>query len=429
MGVAFSSNNVLASLRSGRSWSSVTIMTLIAVVGVTPISSAQTAEVICFGSPATIIGTPGDDHLVGTHGDDVIAGLGGYDEIEGGGGNDAICGGSADPDHYANASKGAREWIDAGPGDDRIHTEMVASWGRDGDGNDLVQDLTHVYAGAGHDRYESVSSVDYGGSPAPVRVDGHYATGWGSDYLMNVHDVYGSAYDDVISGHGGVEGRAGNDTIVGTDRADHLDGGPGNDVIRALDDYDWLEGGPGSDRIWGGRGDWDVLYAGQALYPGRWVIHRGDDLLVGGPGDDELHEDRGSDVSRGGPGRDRLRAAPGADVLSGGTGRDLLVTVGAKNGIRIDLRRRYMSGWGRDRISGLEDVTGSTRADVIIGNAENNDLNGVDGEDLIRGLAGNDFLDLGYRRSVGYGGRGYDRCYVTQLTRYRSCRPVQRQIN
>ena len=37
---------------------------------------------MCFGEPATIIGTPGDDVLSGTSGDDVIVGLEGTDVID-----------------------------------------------------------------------------------------------------------------------------------------------------------------------------------------------------------------------------------------------------------------------------------------------------------------------------------------------------------
>jgi len=54
---------------------------------------AARAGVTCFGKPATIVGTPGDDTIVGTPGPDVIAGLGGDDVIDGKGGRDLICGG------------------------------------------------------------------------------------------------------------------------------------------------------------------------------------------------------------------------------------------------------------------------------------------------------------------------------------------------
>src|SRR2546430_13161574 len=44
-------------------------------------------------TPATIVGSTGNDTITGTPGRDVIAGLGGDDTIDGGGGDDLICGG------------------------------------------------------------------------------------------------------------------------------------------------------------------------------------------------------------------------------------------------------------------------------------------------------------------------------------------------
>ncbi len=49
--------------------------------------------IVCQGSNATIVGTPGDDRLVGTRRNDVIDGQGGNDTINGKGGNDKLCGG------------------------------------------------------------------------------------------------------------------------------------------------------------------------------------------------------------------------------------------------------------------------------------------------------------------------------------------------
>src|SRR4051794_5768838 len=58
---------------------------------ITPTAFGAGAPVRCLGTPATIIGTSGDDHLVGTRSADVIVGGAGVDEIDGAGGNDLIC--------------------------------------------------------------------------------------------------------------------------------------------------------------------------------------------------------------------------------------------------------------------------------------------------------------------------------------------------
>jgi Ca2+-binding RTX toxin-like protein len=72
-----------------------------------------------------------------------------------------------------------------------------------------------------------------------------------------------------------------------------------------------LRGGPGNDVLVGGSGN-DSLYGG----PGndKLVGRLGNDVLVGGPGNDELIGGAGNDVLRGGPGRDALFGGAGKNV-------------------------------------------------------------------------------------------------------------------
>jgi hypothetical protein len=62
----------------------------------------------CDGQRATIVGTPGSNHLNGTPGADVIVGLAGDDVLVGGGGNDRLCGGSG------------QDTLSGGSGDDTL---------------------------------------------------------------------------------------------------------------------------------------------------------------------------------------------------------------------------------------------------------------------------------------------------------------------
>jgi Ca2+-binding RTX toxin-like protein len=80
-----------------------------------------------------------------------------------------------------------------------------------------------------------------------------------------------------------VNGGAGDDTILGSERADRLNGGDGNDLILGFG---------GNDRIEGGNGD-DILLGGQ-----------GDDFIRGGAGDDIIFDLFGKNDVNGGPGRD-----------------------------------------------------------------------------------------------------------------------------
>ena len=79
-------------------------LTVIAVVGIASLAidafgaqpeegRPEQAETTCFGEPATIVGTSGDDNLTGTANNDVIVGLAGDDFIDGLDGDDKLCGG------------------------------------------------------------------------------------------------------------------------------------------------------------------------------------------------------------------------------------------------------------------------------------------------------------------------------------------------
>src|SRR5829696_10417281 len=75
-----------------------------------PSPANSTTVPTCFGHPATIVGTPGDDVLIGQSGvSDVIVGLGGNDYISGG-------------DFYGedNVPGRAPDYLCGGPGQDRV---------------------------------------------------------------------------------------------------------------------------------------------------------------------------------------------------------------------------------------------------------------------------------------------------------------------
>ena len=94
------------------------------------------------------------------------------------------------------------------------------------------------------------------------------------------------------------------DTIVGTNDADTLDGGGGNDLITGLSGNDIIDGGSGDDRL---------------------VGQSGDDTLLGGTGNDRLWGEAGDDLLEGGDGDDFLRGWIGDDTLVGEGGADTFV--------------------------------------------------------------------------------------------------------
>lgn len=96
-----------------------------------------------------------------------------------------------------------------------------------------------------------------------------------------------------------MDGRGGDDSLVGGALSDTIEGGSGNDT---------LQGGNGNDEIYAGSGN---------------------DSLVGGDGNDYLYGDAGNDNLIGGSGSDILDGGRGSDNLSGGSGADYFYIGGA----------------------------------------------------------------------------------------------------
>ncbi|MEB0082438.1 calcium-binding protein, partial [Glaciimonas sp. Gout2] len=112
-----------------------------------------------------------------------------------------------------------------------------------------------------------------------------------------------------------------------------------------------LNGYAGNDVMLGGRGD-DSLDGGE-----------GDDTLSGNAGDDRLNGGEGNDTLLGGAGEDTLSGGAGNDILTGGKGDDML-----NGGFGNDT---YMlsRGDGHDTINNYDygtDYSGGGRTDVVI---------------------------------------------------------------
>ena len=115
---------------------------------------------VCFGMPATIVGTAGNDVLRGTPGNDVIVGLAGHDVIDGRGGDDLICGGDGNDtlrggtgnDKLSGGEDNDILW--GGAGDDLLEGGPGRDRASGGSGNDILRggegdDMLNVVDGAG----------------------------------------------------------------------------------------------------------------------------------------------------------------------------------------------------------------------------------------------------------------------------------------
>ena len=127
----------------------------------------------------------------------------------------------------------------------------------------------------------------------------------------------------------------------------------------------------------------DYLDASQALISVSLNGGGGDDVLVGGQGNDvifgDTYEDAdgGHDLIYGGSGDDRLSGVYGADEIFGEDGNDLLIGRGTLKG-----------GSGNDRLVGVEGDG------VLEGDDGNDSLEGGPGNDVIRAGVGNDKILL-----------------------------------
>lgn len=181
-------------------------------------------------------------------------------------------------------------------------------------------------------------------------------------YTGNFSIAFGAVIENGLGG-------SGDDTIMGNDEdnlieggagADSLTGGAGNDTLDGGTQFDYLDGGDGRDDLFGGMGN-DTLYGGRD--GDRLSGGNGDDYLNGGMGNDLLVGGRGDDTLEGGNRNDRLIAGEGEDFLYGGSGNDTL-RAGAQND--------YLNGGeGNDFLfggAGFDTLVGGDGDDTMSGN-------------------------------------------------------------
>ena len=218
------------------------------------LSATAAARPHCAGKKATIVGTPGRDHLVGRGGRQVIAGLGGRDKIVAQGGGDIVCGGAGND--LIKLGSGNDVGI-GGAGADKIlggigSEKLAGGRGNDtldgGDGRDIL------LGGGGNDGLDGAGAAD-------LSLDG----GGGAD------EILGGPGSDLLKGGAGADhlfaglqddsllGGDGDDVVVGGHGVDDMNGGSGSDILR---------GGLNGDTYNGDAGGADMASFATAVPPG-----------------------------------------------------------------------------------------------------------------------------------------------------------------
>ena len=174
---------------------------------------------------------------------------------------------------------------------------------------------------------------------------------------------------------------------------DELSGGNGNDRIFGLLGDDTLSGGRGNDRLMGGYED-DILRGedGNDKLYGEF----GDDKLYGGAGNDLIDGGQGADYMSGGVGNDTYYVDDSGDVIDDRGSDSDVDTIILQNAIRYKLRKT------------IENATGSTGNDTLIGNKSDNEIIGDSGNDVLKGQKGDDIINRGAGSDKLIGGIGSD---------------------
>ena len=300
--------------------------------------------VLPVGSGADIEGTDKADKLFGTglsesiagmDGDDTVDGMGSDDDLSGGAGNDLLIGG-----------KGADK-LSGG-----THTHNANNVGGD--------------------------TISYTGSAAGITInllDGTAMGGdaEGDDVGMDIENVMGSMFDDMLTGNDGINhlwGLDGMDSLYGGEGNDYLYGGAGDDMLSGGDEGDTLEGGYGADVLTGGRGADTASYAGSMM--GVTV---------------RLHASQ----------------AMGGDAEGDSWGDTVTVPYTMKNEDGEDVEMM-------ETVPDIIHLTGSSQADILAGDSRDNTIMGGGGDDRLYGGpgGGDDMLHGGGGNDTMFGGLGDD---------------------
>ncbi|AWU97393.1 DUF4347 domain-containing protein [Azospirillum ramasamyi] len=301
-----------------------------------------------------------------------------------------------------------RRWPDASGTEILIHACDV---GAGADGRSFVECLAAVTGARVAAASHPVGHADQGGSWELDVVTGQILTARpfaGADvwpHRLAYSGTPSAGNDTLVGDNGGnvINGLAGNDSIVGGTGNDSLIGGLGDDTLvgggnSGVAAGDTMNGGLGADHYVGGSGFNIVTYedatTGITLDLGnganntgeaagdtfeniqRWIGSEYADSMTAGDTAVWFWGHGGDDIEHGGAGNDTLEAGDGNDSVFGGGGNDL--------------------------------IYGRADNDELHGQDGNDTVAGGGGADLIHGDAGNDLLKGDWERDTIHGGDGDD---------------------
>ena len=363
----------------------------------------------------------GDDaanRVRGSYGDDVIYGHGGDDQLRGEEGNDTVFGGAGSDNLIGSAGNDS---LNGGDGGDR-----VSYWGRSRSEFDIRQIAPGEFEvedlGTGEiDRLSEIEAISF--DDAYVNLTPQVTDNGGGSFFIG-----GTPFDDTITGVTGaiqnfINGREGNDSLVGGPEYDGLQGSAGDDTlvgggnagnhpqgyvdyahysgVRAgygviqngdgtftVTDTDLSDGDEGTDLLIDIQG---ISFADEFINIQPRVTDNGggDFFIQGTPFDDTITGVTGAirNFIDGGEGDDSLVGGAEADGLRGGTGNDTLVGGGNAG----NHPQGYLDDASYSGVRSGYAVTGNGDGTFTVVDTDLSD--GDDGTDLLIDIQGISFAD------------------------------------
>ncbi|SMX44548.1 Ig-like domain-containing protein [Octadecabacter ascidiaceicola] len=428
--VAGLSGGVTVDLAAGWiSWSSIyPLETLVSI-----------ESVLGTGQDDTLLGDEFDNVLAGNSGDDLIHGRGGDDSLYTGSGSSTLYGDAGDDLLYDQSEGG--DQLFGGDGDDRFNVNTLFGGANEfhgGDGSDTLDlsgsnqmlnvDLTsgqfeigaesnqfsgieniigtngdNILIGDGADNtFEGLGGADtytLGNGNNLVRV----ATGSGHDIITDFDiaedaiEINGANFDPSVGATGVTATQIGSDTVLNFGAQDSL-------TLNGIDLTSWQTAstGPTGDGTITGTVGNDIIDGTFADDPEGDVITDNGDTINAGAGADKIYDGAGDDVVFGGDGRDTFFAGAGADQYDGGAANNDAVNYSlASQGVTVDLTDGSNNSGiaAGDTYTNVEEITGSSLDDIIVGDASIFKLYGG---------AGNDVITSGTLKNILAGNAGAD---------------------
>ncbi|MFA6789572.1 MAG: calcium-binding protein, partial [Arcobacteraceae bacterium] len=402
------------------------------------IESIKGTDLLVFGD--TIIGSATVGNTIyGMAGNDTIKGVGGNNFLYAGSGNDLIYSGTGN------------DYIDGGSGTNTLSYEDVIAIGDSSTvgvtvhlwdanaqdtgkgGIDTLKDIQNLIGTSKNDTLSGNNAVNtLNGLGGNDTADYSFSNNAIVANLLNGTVDKGNSVADTIISIENLIGTAGDDSIIGSNVANILDGGAGNDYFVGNGGNNTIIGGSGSDVVdysnasFGvnvslnntGTGTANIGSQADSLDGIENIIGSNySDTLIstdtnnisntfwGGIGNDTLDGGSGNDYLYGQSGDDKFIASSGIDFIDGGSDSEVygdtidFTNIAAKIVLTLaedgNEARSYENGVISHRIYNIENIIASNLDSTLSGNSKNNTLIGGTGNDTLSGGAGTNYLDGG----------------------------------